>query len=88
MRGHVQRRAKLVGRAAFLALAVSMMAPAPAHADFWCWLFKTGCGGGGPTTNQTSERTAAPEIDPQALAGTLALLAGGASILADRIRRR
>ena len=87
MRGRAQRRARQGGRAAFVALCVSLMAPAPAHADFWCWLFNSGCGGG-PTTHQTSERAAAPEIDPNALADTLALLAGGASILADRLRRR
>jgi hypothetical protein len=88
MRGRAQRRARLVGRAALVALSVSLMAPAPAHADFWCWLFNSGCNGGGPATQQTSERAAAPEIDPNALVNALALVAGGAAILADRVRRR
>ena len=71
-----------------MALAVSMTAPAPAHADLWCWLFNSGCGGGGSTTRQTAEHAAAPEIDPNALVNALAMLAGGAAILGDRVRRR
>ena len=87
MRGRLHRRARALSGAAAVAVMVTIVAPAPAHADFWCWLFKSGCDGG-PTTQQSSDRAAAPEIDPQALAGTLAMLAGGAAILADRVRRR
>jgi hypothetical protein len=64
-------------------------APARAEADMWCWLFGSGCGGGsGATTRQGSPDRVAPEIDPNALACAIALAAGGAALLGDRVRRR
>ncbi len=64
-------------------------APARAEADVWCWLFGSGCGGGaGATTTQGSPERATPEIDPNALACAIALTAGGAALLGDRVRRR
>jgi len=88
MRRRLHRRARLVGRAAVLVVMLSAIVPAPAHADVWCWLFGSGCGGGSTAgAGQASER-AAPEVDPNALANALALLAGGAAIFTDRLRRR
>jgi hypothetical protein len=87
MRGRLHRRAKGLSRAAVAALLLSVSVPAPAHAEFWCWLFHSGCDGSS-ATRETSQPTAAPEIDPSALANALALLAGGAAIFADRFRRR
>ena len=86
MRGRLHRRAMRIGRAAVIAAMLSAIAPAPAHADVWCWLFGTGCGGGSATSE--SEQTAAPEVDPNTIANAIALLGGGAAILADRFRRR
>lgn len=80
--------AALVGtRVLVAAAALSVLAPVPAHADLWCDIFNVGCGGGGSTTQSNTERDA-PEIDPGALASALALAAGGAAILRDRVRRR
>jgi hypothetical protein len=64
--------------------------PARAEADVWCWLFNSGCGGGGGngTTTQSAPERATPEIDPNALACAIALAAGGAALLGDRVRRR
>jgi hypothetical protein len=75
-----------MSRTAFLALGLSALAPTPARGDVWCWHFHTGCGGGW-SASEPSER-AAPEVDPNALAGVLALVGGGAAILGDRLRRR
>jgi hypothetical protein len=78
----------LVGtRLLFAAVALSALAPIPAHADVWCDIFNVGCGGGGSTTQSNTQRDA-PEIDPGALANAIALAAGGAAILRDRARRR
>src|SRR5205823_4724190 len=88
MRGRWNRRAALFGRAAVAAVILSTIAPAPASADVWCWLFGTGCGGGS-TTNQPAERTStAPEVDPSAIPSVIALLAGGAAVFSDRFRRQ
>lgn len=60
----------------------------PAQADdFWCRVFGVGCGGSGATSASNTQRDA-PEIDPGAVASALALAAGGAAILRDRVRRR
>lgn len=64
-----------------------LLLPLPAHADIWCEIFNVGCGGGGSTTQSSTERDA-PEIDSGALAHALALAVGGAAILRDRVRRR
>lgn len=85
MRGRVHRRTSMVGRAAVAAVMLSAVVPAPAHADVWCWLFGSGCGS---TARQASSERAAPEVDPRAVADVAALLAGGAAILTDRLRRR
>ena len=79
----------LVGtRVFFAAVALSVLAPMPAHADdIWCAIFNVGCGGNGTTTQSGTERDA-PEIDPGALANAIALAAGGAAILRGRVRRR
>lgn len=75
-------------RALLAALALTVLVPMPAHADdIWCAIFNVGCGGNGTTTQSSTERDA-PEIDPGALANALALAAGGAAILRDRVRRR
>ena len=71
------------------AVLLSASSPANAEANVWCWLFGSGCdGGGGTTTNQGSPEHATPEIDPNALASAIALAAGGAALLGDRVRRR
>jgi len=80
-------RALVGARALFAAVAFSVLAPIPAHADIWCDIFNVGCGGGGTTTQSNTERDA-PEIDPGALANAIALAVGGAAILRDRVRRR
>jgi hypothetical protein len=83
----LQRRASLTLRAAFMAVIISALSPTAAHADFWCWLVGN-CGGGGGTTHESSPQREAPEIDPGALASAIALAAGGAVLLGDRVRRR
>jgi len=88
MSGRFQRRIGLAMRAAVVTVVLSALAPAPAHADLWCWLFNSGCEGGGGTKTTSASDTAAPEIDPAAFANALALLAGGAAVLTDRLRRR
>jgi hypothetical protein len=70
-----------------IAVMLSTVAPARAEAGLWCWLFG-GCGGGSPSGSQASEQRSAPEIDPNALVNALVLVAGGAAILVDRLRRR
>ena len=66
----------------------SVIAPQPANAGLWCWLFG-GCGDGrGVTHESAAPEQAAPEIDPGALASAIALAAGGAAMLSDRVRRR
>jgi hypothetical protein len=83
------RQRALAWRAGAFALALSAIAPAPAHADLWCWLFGSGCDDGRATSSQeTLPGTAAPEVDPGTLAGAVALAAGGAALLTDRVRRR
>jgi hypothetical protein len=71
-------------------ILLSASSPATAHADMWCWLFGSGCGGGGhdTATSQSAPQRATPEIDPNALASAIALAAGGAALLGDRVRRR
>jgi hypothetical protein len=82
-------RGRLAVRAGALAVTLSVLAPASAHADLWCWLFNSGCDGSRSTSSQaTSSGTGAPEIDPGALAGAIALAAGGVAMLNDRVRRR
>ena len=77
-------------RVVTVALLLSASSPANAEANVWCWLFGSGCGGGadGTTTSQGSPERATPEIDPNALANAIALAAGGAALLGDRVRRR
>lgn len=74
-------------QAAALAVVLSGVAPTPAHADVWCWLFG-GCGGSSNASHQTSTNRNTPEIDPGALANAIALAVGGAALLSDRVRRR
>ncbi len=74
-------------RAAALMVVLSGVAPTPAHADVWCWLFG-GCGSGGNASQQTSPNRSTPEIDPGALGSAIALALGGAALLTDRVRRR
>ena len=88
MKGRWDRRATLFGRAAVAAVMLSTIAPAPASADVWCWLFGTGCGGGSSTSQSSQRTSAAPEVDPSAIPSVLALLAGGAAVVSDRLRRR
>jgi hypothetical protein len=80
----------LACRAAAVFVALTAFAPTPAHADLWCWLFNSGCGGGDGATSsqQTLPDRAAPEIDPGTFSGAIALAAGGAAMLSDRVRRR
>lgn len=80
-------RALVSTRALFAAVGLSLLAPMPAHADIWCAIFNVGCGGGGTTTQSSTDRDA-PEIDPGALANAIALAVGGAAIVRDRVRRR
>jgi hypothetical protein len=76
-------------RVVFAAVVLLASAPMRAEADVWCWLFGSGCGAGrGTTTTSGSPDRAAPEIDPNALACAIALAAGGAAVLGDRVRRR
>ncbi len=70
-----------------LAVMLSVTTATNAEAGFWCWIFGSGCGRGG-TTQQTSPTRGAPELDPQMLAGVVALAAGGAALIGDRVRRR
>lgn len=70
------------------AVLLSTSSPATAEANMWCWLFGSCGGGGGTTTSQGSPERATPEIDPNALANAIALAAGGAVLLGDRVRRR
>ena len=81
------RRGLRVVAAAVLLFAST---PARAEADVWCWLFGSGCGGssGGAATSQSAPERATPEIDPNTLASAIALAAGGAALLGDRVRRR
>lgn len=74
-------------RVALLTSLLAVTTPARAEADFWCWLFGSGCSGNGNGTTERANREA-PEIDPNALAGAFALAAGGAAMLGDRLRRR
>ena len=80
----------LVGsRVLFVALSLSMLTPAAAHAeDIWCRVLSIGCSGGGGTTSESNTERDAPEIDPGTVASAIALAAGGAAILRDRVRRR
>jgi hypothetical protein len=87
MSGRFQRRIGLAMRAAVVTVMLSAIAPAPASADLWCWLFNSNCDGGGRAKASSASDTAAPEIDPAALANGLALLGGGAAILTRRSRR-
>ena len=90
MKSPFRTRSMLVGRAAAVVIALTVFAPPPAHADLWCWLFNSGCGGSDSATSsqQTLPDRAAPEVDPGTLAGAIALAAGGAAMLSDRVRRR
>lgn len=76
-------------RAAVLALTLVAMRPSVAEAGFWCWLLgDCGGGGGSGTSQQRAPESAAPEVDPGTLATAIALAAGGAAVLGDRVRRR
>jgi hypothetical protein len=81
-------RTRMGFRLLVLAVGMSFVSPANAQADMWCWLFGSGCGGGSAHNQQNSPGRAAPEIDPNALASAIALAAGGAAVLRDRLRRR
>jgi len=73
-----------------LAAALFAARPSVAEAGFWCWLLGD-CGGGAggsTTTQQRAPERAAPEVDPRTLASAIALAAGGAALLRDRLRRR
>jgi len=84
-----RKRARNGLRIVTAAILLCASSPANAQADMWCWLFGSGCGGGhGTTTNQGSTQRATPEIDPNTLANAIALAAGGAALLGDRVRRR
>ena len=83
----IRTRMTLASRAAALAVVLSAVAPASAHADMWCWLFGS-CGGSSHASQQTSPNRSTPEIDPGALASAIALAVGGAALLSDRVRRR
>jgi hypothetical protein len=74
-------------RAAFAVVMFSAIAPAPAEASLWCWLLGAGCGGNA-TNRESAAQREAPEIDPGGLASAIALAAGGAAMLSDRVRRR
>ncbi len=80
-------RMTLALRALALMATLSAVAPTPAHADIWCWLFG-GCGHGSSAAQQTTPDRSTPEIDPGTLLNALALAAGGAALLSDRVRRR
>jgi hypothetical protein len=69
------------------AMMFSMIAPQPADAGFWCWLFDN-CDTGSATHESGAPQQAAPEIDPGALASAIALATGGAAMLSGRVRRR
>lgn len=85
----IRTRLSLALGAATLMILCSVVAPASAHADWWCWLFGDGCGGShGDASQQTLPDRSAPEFDPGVLAGAIALAAGGAAMLSDRVRRR
>ncbi len=76
-------------RIGIVAVLVSATTPSRADASLWCWLFGSDCGGGSTATEQQgSPGRATPEIDPNALASAVALAAGGAAVLRDRVRRR
>jgi hypothetical protein len=76
-------------RLVLFASALAVLTPAPAQAeDIWCRLFGAGCGGGGGSASQSTTQRDVPEIDPGTLASGIALAAGGAAILRDRVRRR
>lgn len=84
-------RVQVVLRAIVVAALLCAARPSVAEASFWCWLLGD-CGGHGTGTSTTSERDApvraTPEIDPGTLASAIALAAGGAAMLGDRVRRR
>jgi hypothetical protein len=82
------RRLHTAVRLFFVAGSLAVLTPAPAQAeDIWCRLFGAGCAGGGSASQNSTQRNA-PEIDPGALSSAIALAAGGAAILRDRVRRR
>jgi hypothetical protein len=89
MEGSVRMRARSLVQTACLVVLLSALSPSTAEAGLWCWLFGD-CGGGGSTTagSQSSPENSAPEIDPGALAGAIALAAGGAALFGGRVRRR
>jgi hypothetical protein len=81
-------RARIGLQLMVLAVMCSALSPSKADAGFWCWLVGN-CGSGGSAgTPQSSRQNDAPEIDPGALASAIALAAGGAAMLGDRVRRR
>lgn len=87
MENHFRARALVGLRVVILAVMLSAASPKAAEAGVWCWLFGLGCGGDG-TTDQNTPQSGAPEIDPGALAGAIALGAGGTALLLARVRRR
>ena len=86
----IRARAEFAGRVIMLAGILAVVSPRPAVAgDLWCWLFNSGCGGRGSSAEQeTLPDRSTPEIDPGLVAGAIALAAGGAAMLSDRVRRR
>jgi hypothetical protein len=82
IRGRVASGIRLV----ILGLMLSTIAPRTAEASLWCWLFGSDCDGGG--TQRTTSQRAIPEIDFGTLPSAIALAAGGAAMLSDRVRRR
>ncbi len=84
-------RAQRVLRAVLVAAVLCAARPSVAEASFWCWLFGD-CGGNGQggstTTEQPEPLRATPEVDPGTFASAIALAAGGAAMLGDRVRRR
>lgn len=81
------RRARRGLVAACAAVMLGVLSPTPARADFWCWLFGSGCGGG-TANEQVASPQGAPEVDPGTLASALALVAGGTVVLGSALRRR
>lgn len=87
-RSSTRGRARVGLVATCAAVVLAVLTPTPAHADFWCWLFGSGCGKGGASEQQASPQRGAPEIDPGALGNAIALAAGGAVLVGNRLRRR